>query len=137
VNEPLDRIDWEWSTRVSTTSERSAEYYARAVFEDGPVLLRWFVLLGWIVVLRLRLGARRSADHVLGWRIESNEAERIVLGTESFMLTVRLIVTATGGSATHATYIRYDRGIARVVWPLIAWLHKIIIVFLLKRAARA
>jgi hypothetical protein len=134
---PLDRTDWHWSTRVSPAPAHTAEWWARAVFEDGPAPVRWFVLFGWVVVLRLRLGPRSADGYVLGWRIVEDTPERFVLGVESTMLVARLVITTGSSAAEHATYLRYCRRRARVIWPLIAPLHKIIIVSLLRRAARA
>ena len=132
----LERVDWQWSYDVEAPTERSAEWWARAVFEDAPTALRWFVLLGWIAVLRLRLGPRTADGYILGWRIESNATDRFVLGVESAMLSARLVVTTTPVNAIHATLLRYDRRRARWTWPAIAWLHKLIIRYLMNRAAR-
>jgi len=133
----LERADWHWAYDVASASGRPAEWWARAVFEDGPRALRWFVLFGWVVVLRLRLGPRNGDGYILGWRIESNEAGRTVLGTEAAVLAARLVITTGAERVTHATFLRYDRRRARVVWPLIAWLHKLIIGFLMRRAAKS
>ena len=114
---------------------RSAEQWARAVFERAPQPLRWFVVAGWIIGLRLRLGPRPSPSHVLGWRILSNAPTVIVLGVESFMLSARLVVQVRESEVIHATLVRYERRAARIAWAAAAPIHRRVIPFLLRRAA--
>lgn len=135
MSEPLDRIDFRWSFATTATDERSAERWARDVFEAAPAAFWWFVLFGWLVVLRLRLGPRDAVGYVAGWSVVSNAHERIVLGVGSTMLAARLVVSVNGGRVVHETFLRYDRRRARVIWPLIAPLHRSIITYLLKRAS--
>ena len=120
---------------LETATTHSAEQWARALFGDAPRLLRAFVVAGWIGVLGLRLGPRQSDQYVFGWTVESNSPELIVLGTGSFMLTARLVIRATDKHVTHVTFVRYERGIARVVWPVAAAIHRPVVRFLLRRAA--
>jgi hypothetical protein len=105
------------------------------VFEDAPRLLRWFIVSGWIVGLGLRLGPRRSRRYVLGWSVVSNTPEVIVLGVGSFMLTARLVVRVAESTVVHATFVRYERAPARIVWPVAAGIHRRVVPFLLGRAA--
>ena len=114
---------------------QSAEYWARAVFEGAPRSLRWFIVTGWIAGLGLRLGPRRSRSYVLGWNIVSNTPEVIVLGVESFMLTARLVVRVRESTVVHATFVRYERAPARIIWPIAAIVHRRVIPFLLRYAA--
>jgi hypothetical protein len=102
---------------TSATDQRSAEQWARAVQEGGPVLLRWFIVFGWIVALRLRLGPRSSPELVLGWKVLSTTPTAIVLGVESFMLSAHLVVCVQDSRVVHATFVRYKRWPARIIWP--------------------
>jgi len=120
---------------LDTATAQSAEQWARGVFEGAPRLLRWFIVTGWIVGLGLRLAPRRSRSHVLGWNIVSNSPEVIVLGVESFMLTARVVVRVRESTVVHATFVRYERAPARIVWPIAAVVHRRVIPFLLRNAA--
>jgi hypothetical protein len=131
--------DYTWACRVdaSDAERRRAEGWARAVFGSAPKPLWWFVLAGWLGILRLRLASQRSPDHVYGWTIQSSEPDTAVLATDSFMLTARLVVRRDDGGVSHTTLVRYDAGIARVVWPVAALIHQRVIPYLLTRAASA
>src|SRR5581483_4147909 len=64
---------------------RTAEQWARASLEGAPRLLRWFVVLGW------RLGPRRSAEHVLGWRLLQASPETALIEARSRLMTAQLM----------------------------------------------
>jgi hypothetical protein len=49
---------------MSSAKPRSPAQWARAIFEDAPVAMRWFLLLGWRAGLGLRLGPVHSPAHV-------------------------------------------------------------------------
>jgi hypothetical protein len=137
ARQDLATTDFAYACRldVDTAPARSAEQWARAVFEDAPKALRWFIVSGWIVGLGLRLGSRRSRDYVLGWTIVSNTPDVIVLGVGSFMLTARLVVRVSESDVVHATFVRYDRRPAKLIWPIAAVMHRRIIPLLLRGAA--
>lgn len=68
ANDTLADPDYSAGFEVSLgAQERPPEQWARITFEDAPLALRWFVVLGWKTILGLRLGPLRSPDHVLGW----------------------------------------------------------------------
>jgi hypothetical protein len=119
----------------SANDDRSAEAWARAVFEDAPTILRSFIVAGWIAGLGLRLGPRSSDEHVLGWKILSAKPEAIVLGVESFMLTAHLVVHVKDTRVVHATFVRFERWPSRIVWAVSAPIHRRVIPYLLGRAA--
>jgi hypothetical protein len=123
-----ERVPW-------PDDRRSSEQWARAVFEGAPQPLRWFILTGWILGLGLRLGPRRSTSHVLGWRILSTTAGTTVLGVESFLLQARLVVQVDEARVLHATFVRYNRRPARLIWPVAAQIHRRLIPYLLDHAA--
>src|SRR2546429_5439044 len=58
---------------VAPDDNRSAEQWARAAWEGASAPMRWFIVAGWRLVLRLRLGPPHSADHILGGRILERE----------------------------------------------------------------
>jgi hypothetical protein len=72
---------------------------------------------------------------VLGWKILSTTPGVIVLGVESFLLRAQLVVRAQESRVLHATFVRYEGGLARVVWCAAAPVHRAVIPFLLRHAA--
>ena len=64
-----------FEVRVPESDERSMEEFVRCAIEDAPRSLRELVWLVHRDVLRLRLGPRSSASHVLGWRIKTSERD--------------------------------------------------------------
>src|SRR5947209_15325772 len=85
---------WTYACELASSDagRRSAEGWARAVIEGGPRSLRWFIVTGWIVGLRLRLGPRRSPALVAGWEIVSNTPTAVILAVASFALSAHLVV---------------------------------------------
>lgn len=114
---------------------RSPEQWARAVFEGAPLLLRWFLVVGFRFGLGMRLGPRSSPDHVLGWKIVARESESITVEARSWCLTSRLVFATAESRLTQSTYVSYDRPIAVVLWPPVAIVHRRIVPRLVKHAA--
>src|SRR5579875_3626765 len=75
---------------IPDTDTRTAEQWVRAIFEDAPRPVRWFLLLGWRGVLGLRLGPRTSPDHILGWPIVTREPDAVCLKLHSTLLKSQL-----------------------------------------------
>jgi hypothetical protein len=114
---------------------RSAEHWARAIFEDAPLAMRLFLLLGWRFVLGLRLGPRSSPDHVLGWKIIRASAETIVLGVDSNILgQAQLVVQVERTRVVLGTLISFERGRAHAIWFAIGLIHRRTLSYLLTRA---
>src|SRR5205814_7948317 len=124
-----------WQVARPTADDRSAEQWARAVIEDAPRLLRWFIVAGWVVVLRLRLGPGGSSSYIQGYKILSNTQTLVIFGVESFALEAHLAVQVRDGDVVHATFVRYERPVARALWGLAAPIHRRVIPYLLRRAA--
>jgi hypothetical protein len=114
---------------------RSAEQWARAVFEDAPRLVRSVIIAGWIGVLRFKLAPRRSSTHVLGWTIVSATPGVVLLGVESPLLRAQLVVQVDEDSVIHATFVACHNQLGRVLWALAAPIHRLAIPYLLTRAA--
>lgn len=121
---------------VGEHDSRSAEQWARAVFEQAPAPVRVFLLLGWRGVLGLRLGPRHDAGHVLGWRIEDARHDELRLGSESWLIDAVNVVRLGDGRVTWTTRVHYRNRLAPLVWSLVLPFHKLTISLLLGRAAR-
>jgi hypothetical protein len=135
----LTGADYRYACQLTTHGDhvRTAEDWARAVFEGAPSAVRGFVVAGWVVGLRLQLGPRPSPSYVLGWSILSNTPETVVLATESPLLTARLVVQVQPQAVVHATFVGYKRRLARVFWAVAAPIHRLTIPYLLRHARRS
>jgi hypothetical protein len=117
----------------------SAEQWARAMFEEAPVALRWFLIVGWTAIT-CRLRPRRSPSRVLGWDIESASPGTLVTVVHAWVgLTSRLVVSVDSGTVTVASFVRYigpTKLAARAVWAATIPLHERTLPYLLTSAVR-
>jgi len=103
-----------FSVTTSAAADRSPERWARAGIEDAPGLAGQFI---WRVVLGLRLERRPSLDHVGGWKIGDRDDNWVRLEAASWFLTAQIVVQVDPEQVSVATFIRYDRPMAAVIWP--------------------
>jgi hypothetical protein len=131
-----DSADWScgFSVEVPSRDERSPEEWARAIWEDAPVAMRWLTVAGWRFVLGLRLGPRHSPDHVLGWRIIRRVRDETVVELESVFLTAHNVFRRDGTSLLWSTFVQYDRPIAALIWRPASLLHRSLARYALRRA---
>jgi Protein of unknown function (DUF2867) len=116
---------------------RSAEQWARAVFEGAPASLRWCIVFGWRAFLGLRLQPLDGADQVLGWKVEqAPEPDRMVLAADSPVLQAENIVAVDESVVLWVTVVRFHSRIGRLLWGMASPVHQLTIPFLLSRAAR-
>ncbi|WP_147397421.1 hypothetical protein [Amycolatopsis panacis] len=66
--------------------QRTAEQWARAVWEDAPLPMRMFLRAGWRC---LGLRSPRAPDRVLGWTIAESTPDSVVLEIPSRIMTAR------------------------------------------------
>jgi len=124
-----------FAAETATGENLSPEQLARSVFEGAPRPVHWFLLVGFRYGLNLRLASQTSPEHVLGWAIIDREANSITIESRSWYLTSRLLFQTEPRRATLSTYVRYDRPIAKVLWPPVSILHRQILPRLLRHAA--
>jgi hypothetical protein len=130
-------VRWDYvdlfTVAAAAAQRRSPEQWARAAVEvgagDGGQLV-WRGLLG------LRLAPRASPDHIAGWRIAGRGDAWIRLEAASWFLTAHLVVWVGAGEVSIATFVRYDRPPASVVWPPLAYGHRQAMPGVLVRATR-
>ena len=102
-------------------ADRSPEQWARAAIEDAGGLAGQFI---WRVVLGLRLERRPSLDHVGGWKIGDRDDNWVRLEAASWFLTAQIVVQVDPEQVSVATFIRYDRPMAAVIWPPLSIGHR-------------
>lgn len=112
---------------------RSPEQWARAGIEGAAGLAGQFV---WRVLLGLRLESRPSRDHVGGWKIADRGDSWLRLEASSWFLTAHIVVQVDHEQVSVATFIRYDRPLAALVWPPLSIGHRQAMPGLLRDAVR-
>jgi hypothetical protein len=121
---------------ASGNAATSPEQWARAVFEGAPRVLRWALVLGWRLVLRLRLDLVTSPERVLGWRIAGRSPGDVVLEARSALLTARKVIQVGDAHLTATTFVRFERRGGRWLWAVVAPVHHRTEPLLLTLAAR-
>lgn len=117
-----------------TQGRRTAEQWARAVFEGAPARMRVVVSFCWRV-LGVQLAPAKVAGHVQGWRIVKNSTDVVVLQARSPAgLTARLVLQADASVLRFATFVRCDGLIGRAAWFGVAPVHRLIVSRLLGEA---
>jgi Protein of unknown function (DUF2867) len=120
---------------IADADAMTPEQWARATWEGAPGLLRPLLVMGWALVLGLRLGPRPSPEHVLGWRIATSDSNSIVLQSDSPLIAASNIVLVNDSDVVWVTVVRFERRMARLVWAMATPIHLITIPYLLKRAS--
>ncbi|MFI5779938.1 DUF2867 domain-containing protein [Nocardia sp. NPDC051570] len=135
VGEEMADADYGWAFELDTCgTRRTAEQWARSVFEDAPAVMRGALRMGWRWGLGLRM--RTAPDHVLGWRIVEQGPDVVVLESHSPILLARNIVMTSRSTVSWSTLVRFDRRIARPIWAAVEPFHHLTIPYLLGRADR-
>ncbi|GGP81924.1 DUF2867 domain-containing protein [Streptomyces sindenensis] len=119
-------------TNVGAGTGATAELWARALFGDVPDPVERLI---WRGLLGLRLSRGRSPGTVAGWRIAERGEDWIRLEAASWFLTGNLVVRAADGQVSLGTFLRYDRRLARAVWPPLSAVHRRLAPGLLRDAA--
>jgi Protein of unknown function (DUF2867) len=110
------------------------EQWARATFEGAPAALRVFLTTSWRYGLGLRLGARASPDHVLGWPISSSGSDSITLEARSRLMVAQNIVVVSDPTVVLVTLVQFNRRAGRALWAVATPVHVRVIPYLLQRA---
>ena len=122
---------------VSERDRRSAEQWVRYAFEQAPWAVRWTARIAQRDLLRLRLA--RGSGHIVGWRIRTSRPDVIHLEAQSPLLHAAIVARKPEPTClVVSTYVSYDRPwLARVVWSIVAPVHRQVARYLLGRAGAA
>lgn len=116
---------------------RTAEQALRDAVGDEPGASG--SLVSWIHrhILRFHLGPYSSPDHIIGWPIARSDHDEIVLAARGPLMRGQLTLRRRDGRAVLTTRVHYRHKIAaRVVWAMVAPLHRIVAPRLMKHSAR-
>jgi hypothetical protein len=125
-----------FTATTNEASEKSAEDWARAVLEGAPYYIRPGVFVVHRLLLGLRLGPRRSPDHIIGWKIAARGEDWVRIEAASWMVTFSLVLKIDEKRVSMATFSRYEGRIAALVWAPISVAHRKVGLALMRRAAR-
>jgi hypothetical protein len=122
---------------VRETSRRTPEQWLHTMLEGVPPGLLLAVPAIQRVALGLRLQMRPSPEHVVGWKIVERGEDWMRLEAASWFLTGHVIVHVEDGHLSFATFVRYDRLPAAIIWPPVSLIHRQVALILVRAAARA
>ncbi|WP_193608714.1 hypothetical protein [Nocardioides lijunqiniae] len=135
----LERIDYFDAFRTSNpqTKDWSAGRWARHVLADASLRTRVHLVAGWST-LGLKVNPARN-DRILGWPIESQTADHVVLATRSpWGISAQLVFARHESEWWFGTLLTLDGALARTAWSVIRPVHLSYVRTLLQQAdARA
>jgi hypothetical protein len=110
---------------------RSAEQVVRDGLARAPSALRSVILIAHRRVLRLNVGP----DF---WPIVASDPDMVRLEAAGLLIAGALVARRIGGrTARLTTFVTYQGPFARIVWPIVAPLHRRVAPYLMERAARS
>jgi hypothetical protein len=138
VPEGLDRPHYvdAFAVRRQPGDVRSAEAIARAALEDAPRPARVIVRIVW-AVLGFRVGPARSPAHILGWRILRSHAAMAEIAGDGPRAVARIVVRESEGEVVTTTFLLWRAPISRFAWVFVSPAHRLMVRFLMDRAAVA
>jgi hypothetical protein len=122
---------------VGGLPSRTPEEWISAGLTGVPRSLLFFVPLVQRVFLGLRLKLRTSPDRPLGWKIAARGENWMRIEAASWFLTCQVVMHDDEGQLSFATFIRYDRWLAAIVWPPVSLIHRQVALTLARSAVRA
>jgi hypothetical protein len=124
-----------FTATTNEVAEKSAEDWARAVLDRAPYYIRLGVFhVGWRLFLGMRLGPRRSPNYIAGLKIAARGADWVRLEAASWMMTVALVFKADEARLSWASFARYDRRVAALVFSPGSIVHRKAGFVLMRRA---
>ena len=135
----LDRPDYtDWFTATAREAPpRPAEAWLRAMLDSSPGPLRRFIVVVQRSLLGLHLESRPSPDHLLGWRIAARGDDWVRIEAASWFMTGHVLFHLEGRRLSVGTFVRYDRPVARLVWPPVSLIHRQVGFALMRHALRS
>ncbi|MEX2459492.1 MAG: hypothetical protein WD770_10985 [Actinomycetota bacterium] len=122
-----------FTVTASDATDHSPEAWARAALEGASPTGRF---IAWRAMCGLRLDPRPSPDNVAGWRIADRGDGWIRAEASSRFMTAHAVLLVEDGRVSLSLFVRYDRPMARLVWPAVSIIHQRAVPGLLRNAVR-
>lgn len=113
------------------------EQVIHATLERLPRGLAVFIPVAQRVLLGLRLKLRSSPDYLLGWKIADRGDNWIRIEAASWFLTCQVVIHVDQRQISFASFIRYERRLAALVWPPVSLIHRQVALALVRGAVEA
>jgi hypothetical protein len=120
---------------VAADGDRPARSWASAALGGAEVAGGLFARVAWHGVLGFEL-APPSAEVVAGWRVTTEQPERLVLDVDGRLMAGRIVFDAGDGGVRWTTMLRYHRPAAGRVWRVAGPVHRALAPRCLAQAAR-
>jgi hypothetical protein len=122
----LSRVDYADAFVVENgrAQDRTAEQWARAIFEDAPMRMGLPVRWAWLAQ-GLKLGSARSDRLVFGWELRRSTPDFALLGADSRIgMPAEILFMRQQDSLLVAVFVQHDNHIARAVWAGVRPVHR-------------
>ena len=120
------------TTQRPPGDRRTAEEWAREVWESAALPVRILLRIGWRC---LGLRGHRAPECVLGWTVAESHPDHVLLTIPSRVMSARNLVQVDAAQVRWTTEVDFERPAARVLWSLAAPIHHRVIPAGLRRAA--
>lgn len=110
--------------------------WARKVFEAQPAAVRAILRFGWRFPLGLHLAPAGTEGHVIGWRVSKSGPGYVVLSARSRLLQAEQVFRYADDRLFQGTFVRYESGLGRRIWPLTSVIHRLVMPLLIDRATK-
>jgi len=88
-------------------------------------------------LLGLRVELAPSADRPLGWTVADRTADHIAIEASGPLMAARVVVHIGRTHGSLASFVRYERRAAAVIWPPVSLIHRRVAITLMRSAVRA
>jgi hypothetical protein len=122
---------------VEQASSRTPEQLIQAGLDGVPRGLLVLVPLVQRAFLGLRLKLRPAPDRLLGWQIADRGENWVRIEAASWFLTAHVLMHVDREHTSFASFVRYDRWPAALVWPPVSLIHRQVALALVRGAIRA
>jgi hypothetical protein len=122
---------------IDRKPNRTPDELVQAALKGVPRGLLFLMPFVQRVFLGFRLKLRPAPDRLLGWKIADRAENWIRIETASWFMTAHVVMHADEEQMSLASFIRYDRWLATLVWPLVSLIHRQAALTLVRSAVRA
>ena len=122
-----------FTATASDATDKSPEQWARATVEG---VAPWARFVAWRVLCGLRVEPLPSPDSLAGWKIADRGDRWIRMEASSSFMTAHIVFHVDEKRVSFATFVRYDRPMAALVWPSVSIIHRRAVPGLLRHAVK-